>query len=338
MNAPETRTPGSGDPVQIAVVGCGRMGQAHLETASKEPCARLVAVADVDEKTAGRAAEAYHAPAFTDLAAMLASAKPDAVIVSTPPNSHRSITEEALRAGAHVLCEKPFALTVEDAQRMVDAAEAAKRQVMMASKFRYVSDLVKARAIVQAGILGDIILLENEFCSHVDMRPRWNSKREISGGGVLVDNGSHSVDIVRYLLGPIERLQALHGKQWQEIEVEDTCHISAQVSGGAMVSIDLSWSIHKESPWYVSVYGTSGMLQLGWRGSRYRQSQKLDWVEFGTGYEQIKAVKAQLSNFLETICGRAAPLITPDAAVESVRAVEAAYRSAEQNHWQQVSG
>ena len=105
-----------------------------------------------------------------------------------------------------------------------------------------------------------------------------------------------------------------------------------------MVSIDLSWSIHKESPWYVSVYGTSGMLQLGWRGSRYRQSQKLDWVEFGTGYEQVKAVRAQFSNFLDTIRGRAEPLINPDAAVESVRAVEAAYRSAEQSHWQQVSG
>ena len=314
------------------------MGQVHLDTVSKEPSARLVAVADVDGKTAERAAEAYHVPAFTDLTAMLAAAKPDAVIISSPPDSHRSITEEALRAGAHVLCEKPFALTSEDAECMVNGAEAASRHVMMASKFRYVEDLVKARAIVQAGILGDIILFENEFCSHVDMRPRWNSKREVSGGGVLIDNGTHSVDIVRYLLGPIQRLQALHGRQWQDIEVEDTCHIFAQVDGGTMVSIDLSWSIHKENPWYVSVYGTSGMLQLGWRGSRYRQNQNLDWVEFGTGYEQVKAVRAQFSNFLDTIRGRAEPLINPDAAVESVRAVEATYRTAEQNHWQQVSG
>jgi predicted dehydrogenase len=239
-------------------------------------------------------------------------------------------------AGAHVLCEKPLTLSVEDAAAMVQAAIRAGRQLMMASKFRYVQDIIHAKGMIASGILGEIVLYENEFCSHVDMKNRWNASPEIGGGGVLIDNGSHSVDIFRFLFGPVRSLQATMGKQWQAIQVEDTCRLHLRSADNTIGAIDLSWSIHKEDPYFIHIFGTAGMLQVGWKGSRYRQSEKMDWVSFGSGYDKFRAVGAQLGNFVDTIYGEGSPLITAEDAIESVRVIQCAYQAARQNGWHKV--
>jgi len=327
----------SDDAVKFALVGCGRISQVHFTVLGQEPRADLIAVADVDSTAAEGAAEAFGAQAYTDPVRMIEAEKPDAVILCTPPNTHRELATAALAAGAHVLCEKPLAITVADAGAMVEAARTADRTLMMASKFRYMDSIIKARAILQSGILGEVILFENEFCAHVDMRNRWNSVASIAGGGVLIDNGSHSVDIVRYLCGPIQSLQALRGKQWQDIEVEDTCRVFARCEDGTTASIDLSWSIHKENAHFIHIYGTEGTLEIGWQGSRYRQSSKLDWVPFGSNYDKFQAVGSQLANFIDTILGKGRPRITTEDALESVRVVQSAYASADQNRWEPVT-
>ena len=322
--------------LKIALVGCGRISQVHFQTIAKEPRVKLVAVADTDPRAAKSAGEAFGVPSFEKMEELLKATSPDAVILCTPPNTHRALTESALSAGAHVLCEKPLALSVDDAIAMVQAATRAGRQLMMASKFRYVQDIIHAKGMIASGILGEIILYENEFCSHVDMKNRWNASREIGGGGVLIDNGSHSVDIFRYLFGPVRSLQATTGKQWQEIQVEDTCRLHLRSADNTIGSIDLSWSIHKEDPYFINIFGTAGMLQVGWKGSRYRQSEKMDWVPFGTGYDKFRAVGAQLANFTDTISGEGSPLITAEDAIESVRVIQSAYHAAGQNGWQKV--
>jgi predicted dehydrogenase len=219
---------------------------------------------------------------------------------------------------------------------MQAAAERADRVLMMASKFRFVADIIKAKAIIRSGILGDIVFLENEFCSHVDMRKRWNAEREIAGGGVLIDNGSHSVDIIRYMIGPIDEIKAVFGKRVQPLEVEDTARLFVHCTDGTLGSIDLSWSLHKENPYFIHVYGTAGTLEVGWKGSRYRQSEKVDWINFGNGYDKFQAVGAQLSNFIDTINGRGQPLITMEDAIESVRVIQTAYRAVEEDRWDRV--
>lgn len=324
-------------PMRIALVGCGRISQVHLQTIAREPRAKLVAVADVDQQGAKSSGDAFGVPAFSDLQALLGATEVDAVIICTPPNTHRELTEAALSAGAHVMCEKPLTLSVDDAQAMVSAADRAARCLMMASKFRYVQDIIHAKGMIESGILGEVILFENEFCSRVDMKKRWNAIRETSGGGVLIDNGSHSVDIFRYLVGPVCTLQATFGKRWQHIEVEDTCHLHMRSEDNTIGSIDLSWSIHKEDPYYIHIFGTEGMLQVGWKASRYRQSEKMDWVSFGSGYDKFKAVGSQLGNFIDTALGAAPAVITAEDALESVRAIQAAYRTAGNNHWERVA-
>ena len=133
-----------------------------------------------------------------------------------------------MEQGVHVLCEKPLAISTEEAIRMADTAERCQVVFSMGSKFRFVADVQKAREIIDSGILGDIILYENTFAGFCDMSKRWNSQPAISGGGVLIDNGTHSVDILRYLLGNITELQVVEGRRIQNLPVEDTALLFAR--------------------------------------------------------------------------------------------------------------
>ncbi|HWP46794.1 MAG TPA: Gfo/Idh/MocA family oxidoreductase [Candidatus Limnocylindrales bacterium] len=322
------------EPIRIAVIGCGRIAQTHLQACQEASMLELVAVCDINNVVAQSVKEAFGCrKAYDDYRKMLESEKLDAVIICTPPSSHVTIACDAIGYGLHVLCEKPFATRLEDALKMVAYAEKQDRLIMMASKFRFSEDVIKARGIIQSGILGNIILYENVFCSKVNMAGRWNAMREISGGGVLIDNGSHAVDIARFLVGPIVSVQTQHGIQVQPIEVEDTSRFYFQTESGVLGIIDLSWSIYKDSDTYIGVYGTEGTLSIGWQESKYRQSEKLNWVRFGKGYDKQKAFTRQLQHFVNCLLHHEIPIITPQDAVESVRVIDAAYESARFNKW-----
>ena len=323
-------------PINLALVGCGRIAQTYLDALKNLDEFRLIAVADPRENAARSFAEQCGATAHTDHRAVL-GAPIDAVIICTPPGTHAEIAGFFLDQAVHVLCEKPLAVTLREAEGLLAKAEKTNCLVMMASKFRYVDDIVKAKGIVDSGILGEVILFENVFCSKVDMRNRWNSDPAMSGGGVLIDNGTHSVDIARYLLGPIVNVRSEEGRRVQQLEVEDTCRLFFRTAGGAMGAVDLSWSIHKERDSFIEVFGPEGALSIGWKSSKYRQSEKVDWVTFGKGYDKTSAFARQLRNFAGSIRGREAPLITAEDSLESVRVIEAAYRSMERDTWVEVS-
>jgi predicted dehydrogenase len=170
------------------------------------------------------------------------------------------------------------------------------------------------------------------------MVDRWNSNKEISGGGVLIDNGSHSADIARYLLGPIVDVQAQPGLPNQGLPVEDTVRVQFMTKSGVLGTFDLSWSITKDSKNYIQVYGSEGTLQVGWKGSRYCQDGSTKWIPFGTGYDKTKAFASQHANFIGTLKGREKPIITAEDSLASVQVVETAYRSGSQNNWLRIEG
>lgn len=319
--------------ITVALIGCGRIAQSHLEVIQSLPDCHLVAAVDVVPAAAESVAQRAGGQAYLDYREALERARPDAVVVCTPPHTHAEIASHCLEAGVHVLCEKPLAISVGDAERMVKAAQMGDALLMMASKFRYVRDVIQAKGVIEAGLLGQIVLYENTFCSRADMRDRWYSKRELSGGGVLIDNGSHSLDIVRYLLGPIAQVQGQEGKNVQGLEVEDSVQLYFRTVNEVMGTLHLSWSIPKELDTYINVYGTEGQLSVGWRSSRYRQSEKLNWVAFGEGYKKQDCMKRQMRNFVDSINGVDRPIITEQDALESVRVIETAYRSLAMNKW-----
>jgi len=257
----------------------------------------------------------------------------DAAIICTPPHLHYDMARHFLSNGKHVLCEKPLTISSQHAEELVRLADEGDLELMMASKFRYVDDIIKSKAILEAGILGRVILYENTFCGKALMKDRWNASREIAGGGVLIDNGTHAVDVARYLLGPIQEVQAQNGISAQGLEVEDTARLQFRTKAGVIGMIDLSWSINKEGDNFISVFGSEGTLLVGWKGASYKQDGNSRWVHFGEGYDKIGALKKQLENFVGSVSGTARPLITPEDALASVKAIETAYASTRQNNW-----
>ncbi len=319
--------------LRCALIGCGAIAHAYRDALSRVHAVRLTAVVDPDPAARERLAGGDPAIArYGDLGEL-----PDVelALVLTPPNTHEALSITLLQRGAHVLCEKPLAPTVAAAERMLDAARGARRRLMMGSKFRYTPDVTAARGLLDRGVCGDVVLYENVFGSHVDMSARWNADPAVSGGGVLIDNGCHSVDLARFLLGPLSRVQVQFGRPVQQLLVEDTARMLFQSDGGALGSIDLSWSVHKETDAYVRMHGTAGTLEVGWRGSRYKA---LDgpWHPFGQGYDKVTAFRAQLENFVAAARGDAAPLIDDTDALASVVVIDRAYRSAREERWIEV--
>jgi predicted dehydrogenase len=206
----------------------------------------------------------------------------------------------------------------------------------MASKFRYVEAIIRAKGIVMSGILGEIILFENAFTSRVDMTSRWNADPAISGGGVLIDNGTHAVDLMHYFFGPLAEVQVVEGERSQGLPVEETVRLSVRSVSGVIGSSDLSWSIDKELDSYMNIYGSHGTVAVGWRESKYWQSSSRDWVVFGNGYNKTEAFRRQIDNFAKAVQGEAVLRITAEDAVASVEVIEAAYAALHRNHWVDV--
>ena len=206
----------------------------------------------------------------------------------------------------------------------------------MASKFRYAEDVVRAYQIIRSGILGEICLFENVFMSYVDMADRWNADPAMSGGGVLIDNGTHSVDIMRYFIGPLSAIHAVSGIQMQNLAVEDTVHLTARTVSGAIGRLDLSWSVTKQCDDYLAVYGSEGTVRVGWRASYYRQKGSSTWIQFGSGYNKVQAFQDQIENFSAAVQGRERLLIEAADAIASVDVIRAGYEALKRGTWVEV--
>lgn len=324
-------------PIKFGLVGAGAIAQAYGQAFTNSERVQLAAVADSRIEAAQAMAEANGCAAFESVEAMVEQMDLQAVVVCTPPATHQDVCRVLIDRKIPVLCEKPLSTDVGTAREMLDQAREQDVAFTMASKFRYVADVTKAKALVESGIIGEVVLFENVFTGHVDMRNRWNSDPEISGGGVLIDNGTHSVDITRYFLGELSKVQVMEGNRIQELPVEDTVKMFVRSRRGVLASIDLSWSVSKEQPNFISIYGSAGTLLVGWEESKYRRAGDKDWTVFGSGYDKVDAFVRQLENLAGAIAGSELLLVSPADALASVEVIEAAYRAMEQHDWESIS-
>jgi predicted dehydrogenase len=324
------------EKMKFGLIGAGGIAQAYAQAFGNTPTSQLVAVADVRMEAAKALAEGLGAEHYPSYEAMISSEQLAAVIICTPPTTHLEISTYCLENGIHVLCEKPLSVDSTSAKLMIGCAQAKGLILTMASKFRYVEDMIKAKSLMMSGILGEVVLFENAFTARVDMTNRWNSNPAISGGGVLIDNGTHSIDIMRYFLGPLAQVQVVEGKRIQGLDVEDTVQIFAKSESGVMGNVDLSWSINKNLDYYVRIYGSQGTISIGWKESKYKQTSSPDWVVFGHGYDKVQAFQSQIENFAHAIRGEQALLITAEDALASVEVMEAAYQAMGRTQWTAV--
>jgi predicted dehydrogenase len=326
----------SNAPFRFGLVGAGAIAQTYGQAFAKTGRAKLVAVADCRPAAARAMADAFGVAAFDSAEAMADGADLDGVIVCTPPATHRVLCCDLLARGLHVLCEKPLATDSASARAMIAAAESRGLVFTMASKFRYVPDVARARDLIAEGLIGEVVLFENVFTGRVDMTSRWNSDPRISGGGVLIDNGTHSVDLTRFFLGELAEIQAMEGHRIQDLPVEDTAKMFVRSGAGVLASIDLSWSVSKEIPYFIAIYGSLGAILVGWRESKYRVTGDQDWTVFGRGYDKVEAFARQLDNFAAAVAGEEMLVVTPDDAVASVQVIESAYRSLARGGWEPI--
>jgi len=322
--------------LRFGLVGAGNIAQAYLQIFEGFDGAEIVAVADARADAAAAAAERVGATAHTSVEDLLDRGSPDAVIVCTPPDTHPDVALAAIARKVAVLCEKPLATRIGPAQTMIAAARTAGVPLTMATKFRFVTDIVRARELVAGGDIGDLIQLENRFASRVDMRTRWNSDPAVSGGGVLIDNGTHSVDIARAFLGPIHEVLVVEGPRVQAVEVEDSVQVLLRAASGATATIDLSWSYDHSTDTFLELYGSEGAIRLGWQGSELRANDSDEWTRIGDGYDKVTCMRAQVANFCAAIRGQDSMRITDADAVASVQVIDAGYRSMALGDWTPV--
>jgi predicted dehydrogenase len=324
-------------PIRFGIVGAGAIAQSYAQAFGQSSQVELVAAADVRREAAEAFAAANNCEAFASHEDMAEAADIEAVVVCTPPATHRDVCCDLVSRKLHVLCEKPLSIDSASALEILDAADLNGVVFTMASKFRYVADVTIAKAIVESGLIGEVVLFENVFTGRVDMSQRWNSDPAVAGGGVLIDNGTHSVDITRYFLGQLAEVQVMEGNRIQDLPVEDTVRMFVRSQSGVLGAIDLSWSVNKEQPYFIAIYGSAGTLLVGWRESKYRRSSDKDWNVFGNGYDKVDAFVRQLENFTAAIQGRAPLVVTPTDALASVEVIEAAYRAMRLGDWEPIA-
>jgi predicted dehydrogenase len=322
---------------KLGLIGVGAIAQAYISALDGSEFARITAVSDTRTDILDAASESIPCEGYSSHEELAEKGGCDAVIVCTPPSSHPEIACYFLERGIPVLCEKPLAVDEAGAKKIISAARKNDVLVSMASKFRYVDDIIRAKSIIASGLLGEVRLVENIFVSPVNMAARWNSNAAISGGGVVIDNGTHSADIVRYLLGPIVSVFLVEGPSAQNLNVEDNALLLFRTASGAMARVDLSWSFDKQLAEYLRIYGTHGTLHIGWKESRYKQTSSSEWIRFGNGYGKIAAFKGQLRDYCEAIAGKQSTLVTAADALASTQVIQAAYQSAKTNTWCDVT-
>jgi predicted dehydrogenase len=322
--------------LRFAVVGTGSIALAYEAAFAATDGAEIVAACDVRAPAVRSYAKHAGCKAYTSVRAMLSGTPFDAAVVCTPPVFHEDVACELLRCGKHVLCEKPLAISLRAALHMLATAAQYGTILTMASKFRYAADVRKCRELVLSGAIGELVFVENAFTSHVDMRRRWNSDSSVSGGGVLIDNGTHAVDILRYFLGNLCDIQVVEGRKMQDLPVEDTVRLFVHNERGVMGSADLSWSIDKELETYLRVYGSAGTILVGWKTSKFRRQGETEWQTFGSGYDKIQAFRDQIDNFSGAIRGTSELIVTPTDGLASVRVIQAAYAALARARWERI--
>ncbi|MGH7550538.1 MAG: Gfo/Idh/MocA family protein [Gemmatimonadota bacterium] len=313
--------------IRFAIVGHGRIAAQHAAAIEATDEACLVAVADPDALARRSAEERWNCRSHASIDRLLAEEEIDAAIVCTPPALHLPHVERLLFTGQHVLCEKPLAPTSRAARAMVQRAGAAGRTLMASTKFCFVPDLHEARRRVEGGEIGRPLACEVAFCAPVAVAGGWMLRPELSGGGVVMDNGTHAFDVLATALGadPVV-LSAAFGPRVASPSVEDAAEIQIRIGEGIVGRIALSWSHFTKDLDYFVIHGTDGTIRVGWPGSQIRRHGDREWVPFGSGYDKTREFASQLQDFLSVLRG-GRPSVPPEQAVKAVEFVEGVYRA-----------
>jgi predicted dehydrogenase len=320
------------ESVRLGLVGAGGIARAYADLLATSTTATCVGIADVRPGAAAGLAGALGCPAFTRADDLAGVDGLEAIVICSPPVTHAGLATQFARRGVHVLSEKPLAIDRHAAAEMIATAEDAGVILTMATKFRFCGDVNRAASLMTHGRIGGIRLVENAFTSRVDMANRWNADPAVSGGGVIADNGPHSVDLIRHLLGPVSEVLAVESCRPAGFVVEETARLHVRTEAGVDAHVDLSWSIDKSLADFLRIYGTLGEVRVGWRESAWRE-YGTDWEPIGSGYAKGPAMGGAVDAFCRAVRGEAKLSVTSDDALAATTCIDAAYESLRRGGW-----
>lgn len=250
--------------MRIGLIGLGKAGLRHLEAIRKSGEAEAVAVADPGP-VAVRAAAEHGIPLFADYKRMLDEVPCDAVIISLPHSLLPDAAKAAAGRGLHILLEKPMAVTTTEAEAVVRAAESAGVRLMVNFVHRFRAEYRQAYAALRSGAIGRPVLFLDVMASGRGDLPAWTWEREISGGGMMMYNGVHSVDRLAWLAGsPIAKLSAAAATFSYPVSLEDNMVGTVTFANGALGAVvqHKSDAVATLGGWQTSIYGTRGAIRI----------------------------------------------------------------------------
>lgn len=257
--------------LKVGVIGCGSIAiHRHLPEFAGNKHAEIVAVCDIVEERANVVADKYGATAYTDYQEVLAIADIDVISVCLPNYLHAPVSIAALKAGKHVLCEKPMATSRKEAEEMIEAARESGKKLMIAHNQRFVSSHQKAREIIASGAAGKIYSFRTAF-GHggpegwsVDGRSSWFFEKEKAFIGAMGDLGVHKTDLIRFLLGEeiVEVAGFVETSAKGDTDVDDNAVCILKTESGIIGTLAASWAYNTQQDNSTVIYAENATLRL----------------------------------------------------------------------------
>lgn len=263
--------------VKIGIIGCGKIAQVrHIPEYLANPNAEVYGFYDINPDRAKELAKKYNGKAYPTWDAMLSDPEITAVSVCAANHVHGEITVAALRAGKHVLCEKPMAISLEECEAMVKAAEASGKHLMIGQNQRLAGAHVKAKELIAQGAIGRVLTFRTTFGHSgpeswsIDPGSNvWFFDKSKAAMGVMADLGIHKTDLIQYLLGSrIVKVQAMlttldkKDAAGNPISVDDNAICIYQMENGVTGTMTASWTYYGAEDNTTVIYGTKGELRL----------------------------------------------------------------------------
>jgi predicted dehydrogenase len=324
--------------MKVGIIGAGLQGERRAR-AIEESGDELVMVADLEFEKAKNLAYAMKCQATDKWERVALSEDIEAVVICTPPHLHEIMSTVALQQGKHVLCEKPLARNVEEARRMVNAAHVNCVRLKCGFNHRHHPGIVQARDWYEAGNIGEIISIRCRY--GIGGRPGyekdWRMNPEISGGGQLMDQGIHVIDLCRWFLGNFSRILSITSTSFWDISpLEDNAFVLLYTEEGQTAQFHVSWTEWKNlfsfeilgKDGYITVKGLGGSygterITMGKRA--FLEPFHEETVEF---HGEDKSWLAEWSEFISAIKNGREPMGNGDDGLEALRVAQAIYESA----------
>ena len=260
-------TPPARRDFRVALVGCGRIAQNHFDSVNQIDGLSFTAVCDIVESRAKNAGELLGVPWFTDYERMLREAECDVVVIATPSGLHPQHGIMAAKAGKHVISEKPMAITLASADALVHACDDAKVQLFVVKQNRLNPPIQLLRKAIEKGRFGRIYLANTtvrwarpqEYYDQAKWRGTWEFD-----GGAFMNQASHYVDLMQWLVGPVESVMAKTATQARRIEAEDSGVALLKFRSGALGVIEVSVLTYPRNlEGSITILGEKGAVKIG---------------------------------------------------------------------------